>query len=286
MRDIPTSPRILEIKHKRRIQRIRFSVVFFLFIITVCFACSFYSFNPRININKIKITGTHIVDENEIRESIDNNLHGKYLYIFSKSNSFIYPKGKIYSDLINNFTRIESLSVNLDGLNTLIIDIKERDGSYLYCGVEVPKDKSEIGENCYFINNDGYIFDKAPYFSGNVYFKYYVDIKNNNPLGKYIMETNHFHNTVRLIDGIRGLGFNVIYLVMREDGVNSLYLNFENGNTSPVILFKDDMDFDTLLNNLTLSMGKKEFVDEINTKYNKLLYIDLRFKNKVLYKFE
>ena len=45
-------------------------------------------------------------------------------------------------------------------------------------------------------------------------------------------------------------------------------------------------DFDMILDNLSISMKKKEFAEEINTKYNTLLYIDLRFKNKVLYKFK
>jgi hypothetical protein len=33
-------------------------------------------------------------------------------------------------------------------------------------------------------------------------------------------------------------------------------------------------------------MKKQEFADEIISKYDDLLYIDLRFKNKVFYKFK
>jgi hypothetical protein len=42
---------------------------------------------------------------------------------------------------------------------------------------------------------------------------------------------------------------------------------------------------DIILDNLSVSMGKPEFANDIHSKYDTLLYIDLRFDNKVLYKF-
>lgn len=288
MRDIPKSARVLEIKHRRRIRKLKMLAVFFVIFLFVITLLAYLSGDRRVTIDKFIITGTQIINQEDIEKSVIKDISGKYSYLFYKSNSFIYPHKKIYNNLISDFPRIEKLSISRDGLKTLKIDISERLGSYLYCGNNIPENKEEVGENCYFINNDGLIFDKAPYFSGNVYFKYYMSLNNetNNPLNKQMMDADNFYKMVRFIDGITSIGFNPIYLVKELDGTNYLYLAKDNSEFGPRIIFKDIDDLEILLDNLSIAMKKKEFANEINSKYNTLLYIDLRFKNKVLYKFE
>lgn len=288
MKDIPTSPRIIEIRRKRRTRRLRLSLLCFLLFITIVWALSFFSKDKHVVIDNIEVTGTHIINQDEVKNNINEVISGKYIHLFTKSNSFIYPHRKIYDNLILNFPRIESLSVSRYGLKTLRVKIVERIGSYLYCGENIPENKEEIGENCYFLNNDGYIFDKAPYFSGNVYFKYYMPIDGevDNPLGKQMTDVDNFHKLQRFIDSITSLGFKPTHIFAGPNGEYSLYLEHEENATAPKITFKKDNNLDVILDNLSLSMRKKEFADEINSKYNTLLYIDLRFKNKVLYRFQ
>jgi hypothetical protein len=288
MRDIPTSPRIIEIKRNRRIRNIRLSILFFILIFILVGALAFFSNDKHVVIDNIEITGTHIIDHDQVLKQINSDLSGRYAYLFSRSNSFIYPHKIIYNNLLLNFPRIESLSITKDGPKNLKINITERVGSYLYCGLNVPENKEQIGENCFFLNNDGFIFDKAPYFSGNVYFKYYMALPEGveSPLGKQMTDVVHFHQLARFIDGVISLGFKPIYLVVDQEGNHSLYLEHNVNITTPKIIFKNDNDLGVILDNLSLSMKKKEFADEINSKYNTLLYIDLRFNNKVLYKFQ
>lgn len=288
MKDIPTSPRIALIKRNRRVRRLRLIVLFFIFFVSLVGALSFFSSSPSIVINNIIIKGNSIIDTKEIESSVIEKLKGKYFYLFSKSNFLIYPHDKIYNSMLLDFPRIEKLSIKRNGLNTLSIEIDERAGSYLYCGVNIPENKEEIGENCFFVNNDGYVFDKAPYFSGDVYFKYYINLKeeNDKPLGAQMMSPERFHELVRFMDGIVKLGFKPSYLVVSDDGIHSLYLSSGGLNPNPKIIFKEDNDLTLILDNLSTAMGEKEFANEVNSKYDILSYIDLRFKNKVLYKFQ
>ena len=235
----------------------------------------------------VVVDGVSIINESDVVTEVEKQLIGKYFYLYNKGNSFLYPKKKIYDHLVLSFPRIEELSIIRENLNVINIKIKERLGSYLYCGSLVPEVPSEIGENCYFVNNDGYIFDKAPYFSGDVYFKFYLPIEDQSkPLGQSIINIDRFHELVRFVDGVASLNFKPILLVIKDDGSHSLYLKHESLATSPVILFREDNDLENILSNLGTAMNKKEFSEEINSKYNSLLYIDLRFKNKVLYKFQ
>lgn len=287
MRDIPTSPRIVEIRRKHRIRKIRRVVVFLLLFFLVVVALSFLSANEKMRIDNITVEGNHIIDEEEIENEIYKNISGRYIHLFSRNNSLIYPHNRVYNNLLLNFPRIESLSINRENFKTLHINIVERIGSFLYCGAYVPISKEDVGENCYFINNDGLIFDAAPYFSGNIYFKYYVKLNDEtNPLGKQMISSEDFHRITRFIDSIGSLGLKPVYISFGQDGTNSLYLEHQENNTLPKILFKNDADLEVLQDNFSLAIHKKEFADEINSKYNTLLYIDLRFKNKVLYKFQ
>lgn len=288
MKDIPTSPRIIEIRHKRRVKRMRLVILFFILLVFIIGGLAFFSTNNNVVIDKVVVSGNHIIDEEDIEKEINKNISGRYIYLFSKNNSFIYPHKKIYDSLLVTFPRIEKLSIYRDNLKTLHIDISERTGSYLYCGENLPENKSEIGENCYFVNNDGFIFDKAPYFSGDVYFKYYMMIDNitSNPLGKQMLDIDHFHELARFIDAVNSIGFNPVYISLDQMGTYTLYLDANKGGTLPKIIFKDEDDFRIIQDNLSLAMKKKEFSSEINSRYDSLLYIDLRFKNKVLYKFQ
>lgn len=288
MRDIPTSPRVIQIKRKRRLHTIRLSIFFLILFVSIVWALSFFSYDKHIVIDNITITGTHIINQDDVKSEIYKNISGKYIYLFSKSNSLIYPRKEIYNDLRLKFPRIETLSISRQGLKTLRIDISERTGSFLYCGIDIPLTKDQVGENCYFINNDGYIFDKAPYFSGNVYFKYYATLEGNeeNPLGQQMISADQFHRIMRFIDKISSIGFKPIYIVLGQDGIDHLYLNHGENSTIPEIIFKDNDDLDLIQDNLSIAMRKNEFANEINSKYNTLLYIDLRFNNKVLYKFQ
>lgn len=287
MKDIPTSPRIEQIKRNRRVKRLRLMILLAILAISITGGLSYFSNHPKIIINNIEIKGNSIIDTKEVQMSVENKLAGRYLGLFSRSNFLIYPHDKIYKSLLIEFPRIDKLVVKRRSLNTIGIDITERAGSYLYCGVSVPEAEDEVGENCYFVNDDGYIFDKAPYFSGDVYFKYYTNITGdvNNPLGSQMIDKSRFHDLVRFTDGVNSLGFKPSYLVISSDGLYSLYLKSSGLSVSPKIMFKEDNDLAVIFDNFATAMKQKEFANEINSKYDTLSYIDLRFKNKVLYKF-
>ena len=288
MKDIPTSPRIIQIKRKRKVGRIRLIILCLVLFISIIGALSYYSFDKRLAIKDIAINGTSIISWDEVSNKIDDSLTGRYLFLFSKRNSLIYPHDKIQKSLLAEFPRIEKLDMKIRDFNTLVLNIKERLGAHLYCGAILPEAKDEVGENCYFINNDGYIFDKAPYFSGDIYFKYYnqINMVGGEALGSQVFPPARFHELVRFIDGVKALGLKPIYLVKTKDDIYSLYLKSSSDKPNPKVIFKEDNDLVTILDNFKTAMGEKEFANEINSKYDTLSYIDLRFKNKVLYKFE
>ncbi len=292
MREVLTSPRILDLKRAKKRGRIRLTILISILFLFFFGALAYFSAHPRVTINTVEVVGTQILNVPDIEENVRAHLAGRYLYLFSKANAFLYPHDDIYRGLLDSFPRILSLTVERNNIHTLRITIIERVGSHLYCGT-APAVSSNVDETCYFINDDGYIFDRAPYFSGDVYFKFYGPllenetpaVVSNTPLGHHMLFVERFHDLVRFIDGLKALGFNPTMLSMGADGGNTLTLFRNTGAGNPVILFRNDNDLAEILENLSVSMKKTEFRDDVQLKYSTLLYIDLRFKNKVLYKF-
>lgn len=286
-RDILSSPRVEEIKRTKKKAMIRNSFFCGFLLIALIVGLAFLSNYKKMTINEVNVIGTKILGEGEISDFVNEKLSGKYLYVFNKHNSFIYPEKSIYNGLLEKFTRIEKLSLNVKNVNTLEVFITERSGSYMWCGEKVPEIINDQGENCYFINDAGYIFDKAPYVSGNLYFKYYVPLPDSRVvLGSQMMKPELFRSFVRFVDTVSSSGLNPTYLVYEPDDTISLYLNHKVGMSNPRIIFTKNADLEKLGEDIVTSMSQKEFKDEINGKYDTLLYIDMRFNNKVFYKFQ
>ncbi len=283
-RDIITSPHIEELKRKKKKQVKLFTSFCMLIFIILIIGLSFLSKYPKFLIKEIIVSGTHIVDSFDIEESVKQNISGYYLYLFAKSNSVIYPNEKITKNLYKNFPRIEKVSVKRKGWNTLTIDITEKTGSYLWCGNSYDLSLDTKNDNCYFMNNDGVIFDKAPYFSGNVYFRFYVLLKESDkdPLNQTIFDNTIFKDTIYFTDELKKLGFKPVVANLSNEQRYEILLEGSNGQR---FIFKKGQDVRKLLLDIQSALNKGEFANDIKTNYASLLYVDLRFKNKVIYKF-
>jgi hypothetical protein len=285
MRDIPTSPRILEIRRKTRKRFLGFLLFLFIFFVVIILGFSYFTKIEKLKINNIKVEGVNIINDKDIVSFVNEEISGKYFFIFQKSNFLIYPHNHIYNNLLVSFPRIETLEINRNSFNNLEIKIKERSGTYLYCGGALPENEKLLGDNCYFVNSDGYIFDRAPYFSGDIYFKFYSQIDKIEPIGASIFGEDNFYKFIRFIDSIKKLGLNPVYVVMNGEE-NSLFLEKKQNKINPRIIWKNEDSLDAVLEDISLAMKEEEFANEINSKYDTLSYIDLRFDNKVIYKFE
>jgi hypothetical protein len=288
MRDIPTSPRLENIKRKRKARRIRLLILFTVLVLSLFAGVAYFSAYPRLTIHTIDVSGNRIINASDIQTAVSNDISGRYMHLFARDNILLYPKQKIQNDLRATFPRIKSVTISLDHFNTLVVAIDEREAAFLYCGDTIPQVPSQVGENCFFLNNDGYIFSTAPYFSGDVYFKYYMKLPDTatTPLGSQMMSPDQFHALASFIDKVQALGFDPIYLSGDTDGIDTLYINNQINSTNPTIIFKADDDLSVVLDNLKVALAQSAFADQIHTKYATLEYIDLRFKDKVLYKFQ
>jgi len=284
-KSILNSPRLKELKRKRRKIRRNRVIFFAVCFLIVFFGLAFASRIDKININEIKISGNKVTETEAVEKVVKENISGRYLWIFSKTNFLIYPKAKIKRELADKFKRFNDIKLSIQNIKTLEIFVSEREGKYTWCGITLPT-LDNSNEKCYFLDSAGYLFDEAPYFSGEVYFRFYgPNASTDNPFGSYFLQ-NDFSKIISFKDAIEKMDFKPSAFESGNDGDANIYLS--SGimpPMSPKIIFKLDSDFNKLAENLQAAISIDPLQTDLKEKYNSFLYIDLRFGNKVYYKF-
>ncbi len=288
-RKVLNSPRLLELKRKR-LRVFLSKIILSLVALLIIFAgLAYISRFKQLNISGIEITGNKIVDSETIKVIAQKELTGNYLWFFPKTNIFFYPKNNIKKELYDQLKRIEDISLSVqssEDKENLEISVSEREAKYTWCAdapdlvVGVPSATTQE-EKCYFMDSAGYIFDEAPYFSGGVYFKFYGSAVT----GTYFFKEN-FKPLVDFKDTLVTMGLNPVSLYVVDNGDIKIFLsNSDKTSSEPYITFNINSDYQRVAENLETALNTEPLLSNFKNKYSSLQYIDLRFGNKVYYKF-
>ena len=281
-RNVLNSPRLVKLKKHRR--RIVFSKIFlFLISLSVIFlSLAYISRSEELNISEIRVVGNKIIDASAVKIAVEKEITGYYLWVFPKTNIFFYPQNKIKNDLTLQFKRLKSITLSVKNYKTLEISLIERTALYTWCGNNIP-DSQVNGEKelkCYFLDDSGYIFDEAPYFSGEVYFKFYGPAD----IGTYFSKEN-FNQLIYFKDALTTMDLKPVSLSILENERVKIFLSSNKTSKQPYIIFKINSDFRKVAENLEIALDTEPLLSNLKNKYSSLEYIDLRYGNKVYYKF-
>lgn len=287
-RNVLNSPRLQEIQKKKQKKFLNRFYIYLGFLFVLFIASGFLSRWPKVNIQNVVISGNKVTDTKDIEQAVREEISGHYLWFFPKTNFLLYPKANIKNRLELEFKRLKDINVSLVGDNTLGVTMGERVGSYTWCGESMPVGSvSTTDSGCYFIDDTGYVFDEAPYFSRNVYFRFFgkLDGSGESKSGSYFAP-NAFRELVAFKDALEDMKLEPSFIYVKEDGDVELYLvSSSYGPNSQKIMFRIDSDFQKVAENLQAALDTEPLKSDFKDRYSSLMYIDLRFGNKVYYKF-
>lgn len=217
-------------------------------------------------IKSVEVAGNSVESSKNISDITKAQLSGHYLYFIPKSNFLLYPRRSLKGELLNSFKRFEAVDVSYEGDNTLLVDVEERKPLWLWC-----EDK-----DCYFMDKDGYVFAKAPNFSGNVYLRASGGLNNEGGeiIGSKFANNWNFEELKAFVEAIKDRGFVPVGIAITpERDAEFLLKNGEVIKLSPTkSLASAYADLENALASGLLSSEAP------------LQYIDLRFDNKIFYK--
>jgi hypothetical protein len=155
-------------------------------------------------------------------------LQGSYLGLFSKSNAFIYPGSAVAAAVASSSPKVETVSIKLSGLHSLAISVSEKTPAALIC-TDLPNwDESGAlspEADCYFSDENGFVFDRAPVDAGTPYNRYYVpSLSGSDPvIGLFATSTAEFRSLQKFVDSVKAAGIETEAMLMKDNGEYELY---------------------------------------------------------------
>ncbi len=231
---------------------------------------------PSLSVSAVTVRGAVTVPVADIERTVAGQIAGAYLALFPKSNAALLPRDEVAAAILAAFPRIRSVDVARDNLNGLTITVDERTPYALWCGVAHPAGGGDP-TGCYFLDDSGYIFTGAPDFSGDVFFRYFGPAPEE-PINANFLTPGEFTELDLFARSARDVGVKPVSLAVLDAPDAELHL--EGGSR---ILFNRTGNLSDVLQNLKSVLES----DVFRTRGSLTLdYVDLRFGNKIFYKFK
>lgn len=222
-----------------------------------------------INVKSVEVSSSDLVDGNEIKTRAENIIAGNKFVFFPKTNKFLIPKDEIEQDILKDFPRVDSIDASMNG-SVLMLAILERKPDYLWCEVQ---DSS----GCYLLDRFGFAFAPAPTYSGPTYLELQSSFGTEPVIGRSFLPKQDFILLVDFVERVKKQGLKIDHISIAEDS-SKLVLG-----SKTAILFKPKQDLKVLGDNIELILKNTRILAE--DSLDDLEYLDLRFGNKVYYKY-
>lgn len=238
-------------------------------------------------IQKISVNGLRSIHESDIEQEVSFVLIGSYAFgLIPYRSLFVAPIQVITDTIAHRFLLIAEVHIKKEFPHTLVINVRERIMFGILCNDAVQKDaadkeiviEEQIDIQCVYVDTEGIAYESAPKTEGFLITKISTDA-HGITIGTQAIDPLMMRRITDLniklppIIGSPIVGYTLLRNVAREVHVIS-----KSGFS--VIINRDD-DLDHALSVLGTILKK-----EIGSKRNRLDYIDLRFGNKVFYKFK
>ena len=268
---------------RRNKKRVIISVIIFVVyaLLVFLFSRSFW------NIQTIEIQGTSLIKKDKMETAIREHIAGKNLFIFSKANVLFLSSSETETFLQNTFPRIAEVRVSKRSLHTLTVTLTERTGMYLWCG-DIPRVLASSDEACQFIDDQGVLFSEAPYFSGPVHFVIFGR-KASADIVKPELGTSLFTEaditSFMLIEKELAKHNLKAYGVFITPDETRILLSRDLTPEKNIIRLNARVSLDKALRNLFAALDVPGLKTQMEKSSDQLEYLDLRFTNKVYFKF-
>ncbi len=254
--------------------RINWNIVLRIFITLAVIAAVIILIRwPRLQVKNIEVVGANVVDPGDVTEFIHNDLQGKRLLILPRTSIFLVSTRRLQQKLKTQFPRFQTVTVNRENFSTLKVNVTEYQGMYLWCADTA---------TCYSMDQNGVAFAPAPYFSGSAYPKIFGGTAQ--PLPFQAVSADQLKIIAMLLDKLPALS--IIPSEFHFVDGHELDVYFNHGGHQAILLFDQTADVDQAITALFTGLRTNPLAGKFHDSAQVLQYIDLRFSNRVVYKFQ
>lgn len=257
------------LRARRRRRKAIYALALLTLFITLAYGLSWSSYLPQFSIQDIHIVGTKALRPNLVRAYVETEMYSGEFKFISDANIFLFPREEIEQAMIRRVPRIRSVKIMRESLlaNAITVSVEERENFAKWCE----------GETCFLMGETGFIF--APATSTEEMRTPYVfrgGIAASSAIGQQYLP-NEFPVILGLLERLERASFSPREVVAESERDFSVRL--EQGFELRASLGADP---GALVKNLELALTS----EPIRGRESQLEYIDLRFGNRMYYKFE
>jgi len=235
-------------------------------------------------IDQIKVSvESGSIDTSVVQATAESFMSRPYLWKIERDNFLLLPRSSMAATIIPLNTRIKGVVFDVESLKSLTITIDEYQPALLWCAnSEEVKDGKENDE-CYYADIEGYVYAKAPPFSGYPFPVFRTSIagseESGTPIGLLVLTRGEYQSVSRFTEELKKIG-----ILMREvvqDIEQDYVLHTESKR---IILWSSKRDPVLSAEHLRASLPEITNGLKNNTSSSTSSYVDLRFEGKIFYK--
>ena len=259
-------------KAQRRI-RILIAVLFGVVVVVL----GWFIQSRFMRITQVMVTGTQVLTPEMITDTVHQYTDSKKFFILERGN-IVFRGAHVENVLHATYPRIKTVNVRRTSFHTLSVSVVEYTQSYLWCG-QTPT----TSVACMYVDQDGTLFSEAPEISGVVYVKLFTPISNAS-IGQPVLPADRFRVVQTYINEFTTAGLAPYALSCDADRECVMYLSSVFDVTHQAIKINTRRDPHETLDTLVAALRTEPLQTKWNTQRSAFSYIDLRFENKVYYK--
>ncbi len=265
-------------KQKNALKKIFFRGLFFCLLAGLIY---FFIWSPFLWVEKTKVRSNKIplyYAPAEIKEIVENNLQEKLWRVVPQKSIALISSRKIKNDILDKFPEIKEVIIQKKLPNILIVKIWEREKIGVWCKIEKEEELATSTQEfiekkinqCFYIDQQGIIYRKAPLMKGNLVLNIYSAQKQTADLRTQVTSPEIINFILSINNGLKEI---VDFEIISLEDLRVLTLN------NYQIYFNPSYSAELQLQALGTVLEK-----EIREDFIFLDYIDLRIQDRVYYK--
>lgn len=251
----------------RKRRKIFFITSVFCSIPVLLFAgISWISYLDVFQIYNVKVKGDLTLPGGMISSSAIEVMNKPIVWFFSRRTALTYPREMLLAQVLSYGLSVKDVSVHLQNMNTVLIDIVERTPVASWC----------FKDQCLLLDETGLgyrlgISSSTPSFI-------YTATSSSFGIGERIADEGYFRDFMDLLPILAEVKLSPTYIEVSGQGD----ITMETGTSSPRLVLAFGMDMDKLEERLIALVEDNSFKKKLSA--GSIEYIDLRFGNKMYYK--
>lgn len=164
-------------KRKRRTQTWALYTVLFVLLLG---GFTYASHHAAFRVEQIVVNNLTYTDRMAVELAIKETIDGRYLGLFAKTNTFTLPRRAIRSRIMRDHPAVEHIAIDVQGLHTVSVEVREYTPVARWCATPVTPAPSLVhddgvtvtgtlpqvtisrtGDECFVLNADAVVFAPA-----------------------------------------------------------------------------------------------------------------------------